>query len=71
MSAVDATASLAHLQSEAGSDVVEAHLEQGAAMSSTDWSEVVQRRRGWSNPRVGTALYSPVCPSTCSRSRSA
>lgn len=45
MKVLDASALLAFLQGEAGSDVVSAALEDGACCSAVNWSEVAQRIR--------------------------
>lgn len=42
---LDASAVLAFLQHEAGADIVEQHLVQGAACGAANWSEVAQKVR--------------------------
>ncbi|MBK5221590.1 MAG: PIN domain-containing protein [Acidimicrobiia bacterium] len=42
---VDASAVLAFLQGEVGSDLVESHLVAGAACGAANWSEVAQKVR--------------------------
>lgn len=43
MSVLDASALLAYLQGEAGSDVVEERLSAGARCAAANWSEVAQK----------------------------
>ena len=43
MTVLDASAVLAFLQGEAGSDVVEAELLAGSAIGAANWSEVAQK----------------------------
>lgn len=42
---LDASALLAFLQGEDGSDVVERHLDEGATCGTANWSEVAQKVR--------------------------
>lgn len=56
MTVIDASALLAYLQGEPGSDVVERHLERGAACSAINWAETAQKiraaERDWSLARA-------------------
>lgn len=45
MNVFDASALLAYLKGEDGSDVVRAQLEQGGACGAANWSEVAQKVR--------------------------
>lgn len=55
MNVLDASALLAYLQGEPGSDAVEEALSEGARCSAANWSEVAQkvlsRQRNWSLAR--------------------
>lgn len=45
MTVIDASAVLAFLLDEAGSDLVEGHLSDGAVCGAANWSEVAQKVR--------------------------
>ena len=45
MTVVDASAVLAFLQDESGSDLVEQHLADGAVCGAANWSEIAQKVR--------------------------
>lgn len=61
---LDASAALAFLQGEAGADVVEAHLSDGARCGAANWAEVAQlvrsAGRDWSLSRALLASYGVV-----------
>ncbi len=61
MSVIDASALLAYLQGEPGAEVVERHLDTGAACSAVNWAEVAQKVRGadrdWSLARALLLSY--------------
>lgn len=61
MSVLDASALLAFLQGEAGSDTVASSLEEGAHCSAANWSEVAQkilaRGRSWDLSRALLLAY--------------
>lgn len=61
MSVLDASALLAFLQGEAGSDVVESALLAGGLCSAANWSEVAQKvragRRNWDASRALLLAY--------------
>ncbi|MHB8452915.1 MAG: PIN domain-containing protein, partial [Mycobacteriales bacterium] len=63
MNVFDASALLAFLQAEAGSDVVEEALEAGGACGTANWSEVAQKVRAhgrdWALARALLASYDP------------
>lgn len=58
---LDASAILAFLQAEPGSELVERHLELGASCGAANWSEVVQKlvahQRGWEMSAALLASY--------------
>ena len=45
MTVLDASAVLAFVQGEPGSDIVERHLDDGAVCGAANWSEVAQKVR--------------------------
>ena len=67
---LDASAVLAYLTGEAGADVVEARLGDGAVCGAANWSEVAQKvlaaGRDWDLPRALLLSYglavAPVTP---------
>lgn len=64
---LDASAILAFVQGEAGAEIVEEYLRNGAVCSAANWSEVAQKVRAaaldWSLVRALLLTYAPVVES--------